>query len=104
MFAVIRTGGKQYRVAEGETVRVDRLEGETGAEIRLEDVLMVKGDDSASVGSPTVDGAYIDCTIVQQGKGKKIRVFKYKAKKDSEKTIGHRHQFTELKVNKIVAG
>lgn len=104
MFAVIRSGGKQYRVAEGDTVKVDHMLGDPGANVRLDDVLMVQSDKDSKVGTPKVKGAYVECTIVGQGKDKKIRIYKYKAKKGFEKTQGFRRQFTELKVNKIVAG
>ncbi|GAB4314339.1 MAG: 50S ribosomal protein L21 [Candidatus Sumerlaeia bacterium] len=104
MFAVIRAGGKQYRVTEGDTLKVDRMDGEAGGSVRLEDVLMVQDEGGTRIGTPTVPGAFVECTIVQHGKGKKVRVYKYKPKKDSEKTIGFRRQFTQLRVEKIVAG
>lgn len=97
MYAVVRTGGKQHRVQKGERVRVEKLEGEVGAELKLEDVLMIGGE-SPKLGTPLVDGAVVTAKIVSHGKGKKLVVFKKKRRKGFHKTIGHRQPFTELEI------
>ena len=94
MYAVIATGGKQYKVSEGETVRVEKL--------GFDQVLLVSGDD-VKVGNPTVDGASVEATVVGDGKAKKVIVYKYKRKTGYHKKNGHRQQYTELKIDKINA-
>jgi large subunit ribosomal protein L21 len=104
MYAVIRSGGKQYRVSPGGSLRVEKLAGEVGSSITLDDVLMVGDDDDASgikVGTPTVDGASVSGTIVAQGRGAKIRVFKMKRRKGYRRTQGHRQDYTEIRVDGI---
>ena len=104
MYAVIRSGGKQYRVSPGGSLRVEKLSGEVGSSITLEDVLMVGNDDDASgvkIGTPTVDGASVTGTIVAQGRGTKIRVFKMKRRKGYRRTQGHRQDYTEIRVDGI---
>jgi len=104
MYAVIRSGGKQYRVSPGGSLRVEKLAGEVGSSITLGDVLMVGDDDDASgikVGTPTVDGASVSGTIVAQGRGAKIRVFKMKRRKGYRRTQGHRQDYTEIRVDGI---
>ncbi len=103
MFAVVRTGGKQYRVQEGRSVRVDRLPGETGASIELSDVLMMGEGDNITIGAPTVAGARVLGTIAEQGRAKKIIVFKYKSKTRARKKTGHRQHFTTIVVDDILA-
>src|SRR5690606_24939315 len=98
MYAVVRTGGKQHRVQKGERVRVEKLEGEVGAELKLEDVLMVGEGDSPKIGTPLVSGAVVTAKIVKQAKGPKLRVFKKRRRKGFHKTIGHRQPFTELEI------
>lgn len=104
MFAVVETGSKQYKVAPGQTIRVDKLEGAENDEVRLEKVLLVSGDNGVTLGTPTVAGAAIRATIVSQGKGEKIRIFKYKSKKRYRRTMGHRSLITTLKIEEIVQG
>ncbi len=99
MYAIFITGGKQYRAAEGETIFVEKLEGETGEEVTFDQVLLV-GD---KVGTPLVDGAKVIGTIEKQGKGKKIIVFKMKAKKNYRKKQGHRQAYTKVVIKSIVA-
>lgn len=99
MYAIFITGGKQYRAAEGETIFVEKLEGETGQEVVFDQVLLV-GD---KVGTPLVEGAKVTGTIEKQGKGKKIIVFKMKAKKNYRKKQGHRQAYTKVLINSIVA-
>lgn len=103
MFAVVETGSKQYRVQPGQVIKVDRLAGEANGEIRLEKVLMISDEASGiTIGTPVVTGAAIRATIVEQGKGEKIRVFKFKSKKRYRKTRGHRSQLTVLKIEEIL--
>lgn len=99
MYAIFITGGKQYRAAEGETIFVEKLEGEAGQEVVFDQVLLV-GD---KVGTPFVEGAKVTGTIEKQGKGKKIIVFKMKAKKNYRKKQGHRQAYTKVVINKIEA-
>jgi large subunit ribosomal protein L21 len=101
MYAVIRSGGKQYRVNQGDSLRVEKLPGEVGSSITLDDVLMIGGDDDVKIGTPTVDGAQITGTIVAQGRGQKIRVFKMKRRKGYRRTQGHRQDYTEIRVDEI---
>lgn len=99
MYAIFITGGKQYRAAEGETIFVEKLEGEAGQEVVFDQVLLV-GD---KVGTPLVEGAKVTGTIEKQGKGKKIIVFKMKGKKNYRKKQGHRQAYTKVVINKIEA-
>ena len=102
MYAVIKTGGKQYKVAEGEFLKVEKLEGEIGDSIEFPEVLMIGGD-KIVVGAPLVAGASVTAKIAVQGKGKKVLVFKSKKRKDSRKLRGHRQFQTVLKIEKISA-
>ena len=101
MYAVIRSGGKQYRVSQGGSVRVEKLSGEVGSTITLDDVLMIGGEGDVKIGTPTVDGAAITGTIVAQGRGPKLRVFKMKRRKGYRRTHGHRQDYTEIRVDEI---
>jgi large subunit ribosomal protein L21 len=101
MVAVIRSGGKQYRVSQGASVRVERLAGEVGESVTLEDVLLVGEGDDVRIGTPTVEGARVTGTIVAQGRGEKLRVFKMKRRKGYRRTQGHRQDFTEIRVDAI---
>ena len=101
MYAVIRSGGKQYRVSQGGSVRVEKLAGEVGSEITLDDVLMIANEGDVKIGTPKVDGAHVTGTIVAQGRGQKIRVFKMKRRKGYRRTQGHRQDYTEIRVNAI---
>ncbi|MBN1571684.1 MAG: 50S ribosomal protein L21 [Deltaproteobacteria bacterium] len=102
MYAVIKTGGKQYRVSSGDTISVEKLSGNVGDKIDIEDVLMVGGDKEPKVGSPNVKGAKVSGTIVSQGKGKKITVLKYKRRKGYRRKQGHRQDQTRIKIDEIV--
>ena len=102
MYAVIRSGGKQYTVRPGERLDVEKLDGEVGSEIELTDVLMVADGDAVNVGAPSVSGAKVTAEIVEHGKGKKVVVFKYKSKIRYRKRTGHRQQFTRLAIKDIV--
>jgi large subunit ribosomal protein L21 len=103
LYAVVRTGGKQYRVQEGRSLTIDRLPGEPGETIELRDVLLLADGESVTVGNPMIEGARVVGTIAEQGRGKKIIVFRYKAKTRARKKTGHRHSFTRLRVEDILA-
>jgi large subunit ribosomal protein L21 len=103
-YAVIRTGGKQYRVAPGDFLQVEKLEGELGSELRFTDVLMTSQDGSIQVGNPTVSGASVTAQVVRQGRAKKILVFKKKRRKNYRRRQGHRQYITTVKVTGIEAG
>lgn len=102
MYAVIKTGGKQYKVTEGEFLKVEKLEGAIGDTIEFAEVLMVGGE-NAKVGAPLVPGACVTARISVQGKGKKVLVFKSKRRKGTRKLRGHRQHLTVLKIEKISA-
>lgn len=102
MYAVIETGGKQYKVEEGDFVRVEKLDVEEGEKIDLANVLLISNDSGLEVGKPFVEGAKVEATVIEQGKDKKIIVFKYRAKKNSKTKQGHRQPYTKLKIEKIV--
>jgi large subunit ribosomal protein L21 len=102
MYAVIETGGKQYRVEQGDVLFVEKLEVAEGDTISLDKVLLVSNEGNVSAGKPYVDGAKVEATVLEQGKAKKIVVFKYKAKKNYRKKQGHRQPFTKLKIENIV--
>jgi large subunit ribosomal protein L21 len=103
MYAVIRTGGKQYKVAPGDRLKVERLEGDKGASIELSDVLLVEDNGKVKVGTPTVSGAKVTAEILAQDRAKKVLIFKHKRRKSYRKSIGHRQQFTELHIKEITA-
>ena len=100
MYAVIRSGGKQYRVAEGETVRLEKLESES-AQVEFKDVLLVKTDEKTYIGNPIVEGASVQGTIAETGKGDTVLVFKYKKKKQYRRTRGHRQEYADVRIDKI---
>jgi large subunit ribosomal protein L21 len=101
VYAIIRAGGKQYRVEKGDVLRLERLEGKVGSKVTLDEVLLVGGGDDVQVGSPQVAGAAVEGTVVEQDRGAKIRVFKYKKRKHYRRTRGHRQSFTAVKVDKV---
>ena len=101
MYAIIATGGKQYKVSEGDKVRVEKLEGEVGSQIEFDQVLMIGGD-AAKIGNPTVDGAKVVGEITAQARAKKVIVYKYKPKKGYHKKNGHRQYYTEVEIKNIV--
>ena len=102
MYAIVRTGGKQYRVEEGRSVQVERLPGEEGAKLELSDVLLIADDGEVTVGAPTIEGARVLAQVEVQGRAKKIIVFKYKAKVRTRKKTGHRQSFTRLTIEEIL--
>ena len=103
MYAIIETGGKQYRVNEGDILTIEKLEAEVGAAVELGRVLTVVKDGEVVIGKPVVAGAKVTATVVEHGKGKKILVFKYKAKSNYRRRQGHRQPFTKVKIEKIEA-
>ena len=103
MYAIITTGGKQYKVAEGEAIRIEKLNVAEGEQITFDQVLMINDDSQTKVGSPYVENATVSATVKGNGKGKKIIVFKYKPKKHYSKKQGHRQPYTEVVIDKINA-
>ena len=101
MYAVVRTGGKQYRVGQGDLVKVERLAGQVGDKITLAEVLFVGGNGEAKIGTPTVSGVKVMAEIVDQGRAKKILVFKKKRRKSYSRQHGHRQYLTTLKIVEI---
>ncbi|MDA3877885.1 MAG: 50S ribosomal protein L21 [Halothiobacillus sp.] len=101
MYAVVVTGGKQYRVEQGEWLRVEKLEGEEGSVVSLDRVLMIADGDSIKVGAPALDGATVTAEIIGQGRGKKIDIIKFRRRKHSRKHQGHRQSYTEIKITSI---
>ncbi len=102
MYAVIQTGGKQYRVKSGEQLRVEALAAEVGAAVSFDRVLMLGEGDGAKVGAPFVSGAKVKATVLAQGRGDKVRIFKLRRRKHYAKTQGHRQSFTEVRIDEIV--
>jgi large subunit ribosomal protein L21 len=102
MFAVIKTGGKQYRVAAQDVLDIDKIEGEPGAVIKFEEVLLVGGD-AVTLGSPTVAGASVGAEVIEQGRGPKIIAFKKRRRKNSRRKRGHRQEFTRVRITQIRA-
>ena len=101
MHAIIETGGKQYKVAEGDTLFIEKLPVEAGEAVTFDKVLAVIDGDNLTVGTPVVEGAKVDASVVKNGKGKKIMVFKYKPKKGYRKRQGHRQPYTKVEIGKI---
>jgi large subunit ribosomal protein L21 len=104
MHAIIRTGGKQYRVAEGQTLRVESLPANPGDSIELGDVLMISDAGQTMVGTPLLPGAKVLATVVANGRGEKIRIVKFRRRKHHRKQMGHRQNFTQLEIKSIVKG
>ena len=103
MYAIIATGGKQYKVAEGDVIRVEKLGVDAGQSVTFDQVLVVSNDAELKIGTPVVDGANVTATVVKEGKAKKVIVYKYKPKIGYHKKNGHRQLFTEVKIEKINA-
>ncbi len=104
MYAVIEAGGKQHKVSEGEFLKIDKVDAEPGTEIVFDKVMLVKkDDDAATVGQPYVENASVTAEVVEQGKAKKIIVFKYKRKKNYQRKQGHRQQYTAVRIKAIAA-
>ena len=103
MYAVVKTGGKQYRVQTGESVRVELLAAEVGASVSFDQVLMVGEGENVRVGAPFLAGAKVNATVVSHGRGEKERIFKLRRRKHYQKTQGHRQSYTEVRIDDIVA-
>ena len=101
MKAVIVTGGKQYTVAEGDVLYIEKLEAEAESTVKFEEVLAVLDGENTKIGTPVVEGASVEAKVVKNGKGKKIYVLRYKAKKNEKKKIGHRQPYTKVEITKI---
>jgi large subunit ribosomal protein L21 len=101
MYAVIKAGGKQYRVSPGESLKIEQVQADVGATIVLDQVLMVADGEAVKVGTPTVAGAKVSATVVSHGRGPKIRIFKMRRRKHYQKTQGHRQNYTEIRVDAI---
>ena len=102
MQAVIVTGGKQYNVSEGDTLYIEKLNAEAGDKVSFDQVLAIVDGENSKFGTPTVEGAKVEASVVKNGKGKKIYVFKYRPKKDSKSMRGHRQPYTKVQIEKIV--
>lgn len=104
MYAVIKTGGKQYRVSEGDKLRVETLTAEAGSDISLAEVLAVGNGESVTIGTPLVANASVTAKVLQHGRGKKVRIIKFKRRKHYRRQMGHRQNFTEVEITGINAG
>jgi large subunit ribosomal protein L21 len=104
MYAVIKTGGKQFQVSEGDVIQVEKLDGQAGDTVEFDEVLMLRTDDEIKIGTPTVQGVAVSATIVDQVKGKKIVVYKFKRRKDYRRKQGHRQKYTNLRIDSIKVG
>ncbi len=102
MYAIVETGGKQYRVQSGQIIDVERLPAEAGEEVELDQVLLVADDGEVTVGQPTVEGAKVRATVLRQDKARKVIVFKFKPKERYRRKAGHRQPFTRLRIEEIV--
>ena len=103
MYAVVRSGGKQYRVTPGQTIRLEKVAGEIGSKVELSEVLLVDNDGNIQVGAPLVANARIEATVVEHDRAKKIIVFKKKRKKQYRRTQGHRQDYTAVRIDSIIA-
>ncbi|MDD5329535.1 MAG: 50S ribosomal protein L21 [Sulfuricella sp.] len=103
MYAVIKTGGKQYRVAPGEKLKIEQIPADIGSEIVLDQVLMVSDGEAVTVGTPLVSGATVKATVVAHGRGEKVQIFKMRRRKHYQKHQGHRQNYTEIRIDGIAA-
>ena len=103
MYAVIKTGGKQYRVIAGERLKVEKLEVEVGGTVTLDQILMVSDGDKTTIGSPIIKGATVKATVLSHGRGDKVMIFKFRRRKHYRKTQGHRQSYTEIQIGDISA-
>lgn len=101
MYAVIKTGGKQFKVTEGDTLKVEKLSTEVGKVLNLNSVLTLVDGDKVTIGTPIVKGASVDATVISHGRGDKVKIFKMNRRKGYRKSQGHRQSFTEIKIDKI---
>lgn len=103
MYAVIKTGGKQYRVAAGEKLKIEQIPAEVGAQVVIDQVLMVGNGESVTIGKPLVSGARVQAIVISQGRADKVRIFKMRRRKHYQKRQGHRQNYTEIQIGEIVA-
>jgi len=103
MYAVIKTGGKQYRVAKGDKLKVEKLPVEAGSSVDIDDVLMIGDGDKVTIGAPLVDGGKVTATVVSHGRHDKIEIVKFKRRKHHQKRTGHRQDYTEIEITNISA-
>ena len=103
MYAIVNTGGKQYKIQQGDVLRVEKIPGEVGSPVSFDKVLMFSDGENVNIGRPVLDNVEVKGHIVDQGKGKKIIVFKYKRRKRYRRKLGHRQQYTEIKIDSIEA-
>lgn len=103
MFAVIASGGKQHRVSEGEVLRLEKLDGEPGASVTFDKVLMVGSGDSVAVGAPFVEGSTVEAEVLRQDRAKKVHILKFRRRQNYMRRQGHRQQFTEVRITRIKA-
>ena len=103
MYAVIKTGGKQHRVSEGETLKIEKIEEATGDTVQFDDVLMIASGDDITIGAPLVEGAAVKAEVIQHGRAEKVKIIKFRRRKHSMKRQGHRQWFTEIKITDILA-
>lgn len=103
MYAVIKTGGKQYKVAAGDKLKVEKLAGDVGSKVVIDKVLLIADGDKTTIGSPLVAGAKVNATVVSHGRGDKVMIFKMRRRKHYRKTQGHRQSYTEIQIDTIAA-
>ena len=101
MYAVIKTGGKQYKVAAGDYLKAEKLDGDVGSKVVIDKILMLADGDDVTIGSPLVDGAKVNATVLSHGKGDKVMIFKFSRRKHYRKTQGHRQSYTEIQIDDI---
>ncbi len=102
MYAIIESGGKQYKIEEGKKVKLEKITASEGEDVRISNVLTINGANGTVIGNPYIDGAYINGKVVTQGRNRKVTIFKYKRRKDYKIKRGHRQAYTELLIEKIV--
>ena len=103
MYAIVATGGKQYRVKEGETLRVEKLSADAGEKVELEKVLLIGEGEDVKIGAPYLDGAKVTATVIANGRGDKVKIVKFRRRKHSRRTMGHRQSYTEIEITSIKA-
>ncbi len=103
MYAVIKTGGKQYKLAQGEVIRVEKLDAEEGASVELDKVLMIADNDTFNIGTPYIEGGKVTATVKSHGRAKKVEIMKFRRRKHHQKRTGHRQYYTEIEITGISA-
>ena len=103
MYAVIKTGGKQYKVIAGERIKVEKLETEVGGKVVIDKVLMISDETNTTIGAPLIAGATVSATVISQGRADKVMIFKFRRRKHYRKTQGHRQSFTEIQIGEILS-